>query len=368
MCRKEDSMKNTINPKDLSRKTKTQKALLNPLYTFENFVVGDSNNFAFLAAKSICANSEILYNPLFIQGGMGIGKTHLMHAVGNIMQSQGKKVIYVTVESFLCDFMKHLSSKTMDRFRLKYHKCDLLLIDDIQSIIGKSQTQEELFHIIEALRANNKQIVLTSNKTLSQFVNLDERLKSRFVCGLIVAIKPAELETKKEIIKKKCEIKRLLLDDESIHYIATAIENNPYEIEGVINKLSAYSELMGVDVTIDFIKNILQDQIAERHIDITIDLIMDTVAKALNVKTSEIRSKSQNSNIVDSLHIAIYLARTLTPSAMPELAQYFGMKDHAEVSRTLNKINERIKNDEDFRVKLDELTQKVSSCQREKSL
>lgn len=349
-------------PKVPSRKAKAPKSFLNPLFTFDNYVVGDSNNFVFESAKSVSSNPGALYNPLFIQGGIGIGKTHLMHAIGNILQEQGKKVIYTSIEFFLTDFTKHLSGRTMDRFKLKYRKCDLLLIDDIQFLSDKYSIQEEIFSIIEALRAENKQIVIASDKSPNQIKNLADRLRSRFVSGLIVSINPLGLDTKIEIIKKKCEAYSLHLDDEIIHDIASATKNT-FEIQGIITKLNAYSQLMGVGVTIDFIKNILQDQIPERHIKITIDLIMDTVAKVLNVKTSVIRSKSQNSDIVYALHIALYLARTLTPSSMPQLAQYFGMKDYTVVSQTLEKINKRIKNDEEFRIKLDELTQKVSSCQ-----
>jgi chromosomal replication initiator protein len=333
---------------------------LNPSYTFDNFVVGGSNKFAFLAAKSASTKPGLVYNPLFIHGGVGLGKTHLMHAVGNVMAVQGKTVIYTSVENFLNDFMRYLRNKTMEKFKDKYRKCDLLLIDDVQFLSGKIQVQEEFFHTFEALKNENKQIIITSDQHPSKIIGLEERLKSRFEWGLIANIQPPELETKIEIIKKKCEINRVKLDTDVINYIATVIENNTRQIEGIITKLNAYSQLMGVDVTIEFTKNILQDQIAEKRIDITIDLIMETVAKELNVKSSEIRSKSRNSNIIYARRIAIYLARTLTPNSMPQLAQYFGMKDHTAVSHTMKKINELIKNDEDFKTKLDELTQKIS--------
>jgi len=344
----------------LSKDNNRQDALLNPSYTFENFVVGGSNKFAFLAAKSASSKPGIVYNPLFIHGGVGLGKTHLMHAVGNILQAQGKNVIYTSVENFLNDFMRYLRNKTMEKFKDKYRKCDLLLIDDVQFLSGKIQVQEEFFHTFEALKNENKQIIITSDQHPSKIIGLEERLKSRFEWGLVANIQPPELETKIEIIKKKCEINRVQFDTDVINYIATVIENNTRQIEGIITKLNAFSQLMGVDITIDFVKNILQDQIAERRIDITIDLIMETVANELNVKVSEIRSKSRNSNIVYARRIAIYLARTLTPNSMPQLAQYFGMKDHTAVSHTMKKINELIKNDEDFKIKLDELTQKIS--------
>jgi len=335
-------------------------SLLNPSFTFQNFVVGDSNNFAFIAAKNVSEKPGVVYNPLFIYGGVGLGKTHLMQSVGNVMLSQGKTVIYTSVEQFLNDFTRHLSNRTMDRFKDKYRKCDLLLIDDIQFLSNKNQIQEEFFHTFDALRNENKQIIITSDKPPKKIGGLEERLKSRFESGLVADIQPPELETKIEIIKKKCEINRVKLDREVINYVATIIENNTREIEGILSKLNAYSQLMGVDITIEFARNVLKEQMAEKRSNITTDLIMDTVAKELNIKPSEIRSKSRNSNIVYARRIAIYLSRTLTPNSMPQLAQYFGMKDHTAVSHTMKKIQELMKNDEDFRVKIEELSNKVS--------
>jgi chromosomal replication initiator protein len=344
---------------------KTPVALLNPSYTFQNFVVGGSNNFAYVAAKSVSEKPGIVYNPLFIYGGVGLGKTHLMQAVGNVMLAQGKTVIYTSVEQFLNDFSRHLSNRTMDRFKDKYRKCDLLLIDDIQFLSNKNQIQEEFFHTFEALRNENKQIIITSDKHPKKIAGLEERLKSRFEWGLVADIQPPELETKIEIIKKKCEINRVKLDKEVINYVATIIENNTREIEGILSKLNAYSQLMGVDVNIEFARNVLKEQMAEKRNNITTDLIMEIVSKELNVKTSEIRSKSRNSNIVYARRIAIYLSRNLTPNSMPQLAQYFGMKDHTAVSHTMKKINELIKNDEDFKVKIDELSNKISTMTSE---
>ncbi len=344
---------------------KTPVALLNPSYTFGNFVVGGSNNFAYVAAKSVSEKPGIVYNPLFIYGGVGLGKTHLMQAVGNVMLAQGKTVIYTSVEQFLNDFSRHLSNRTMDRFKDKYRKCDLLLIDDIQFLSNKNQIQEEFFHTFEALRNENKQIIITSDKHPKKIAGLEERLKSRFEWGLVADIQPPELETKIEIIKKKCEINRVKLDKEVINYVATIIENNTREIEGILSKLNAYSQLMGVDVNIEFARNVLKEQMAEKRNNITTDLIMEIVSKELNVKESEIRSKSRNSNIVYARRVAIYLARNLTPNSMPQLAQYFGMKDHTAVSHTMKKINELIKNDEDFKVKIDELSNKISTITAE---
>ncbi len=344
---------------------KIPQALLNPSYTFQNFVVGGSNNFAFVAAKNVSEKPGIVYNPLFIYGGVGLGKTHLMQAVGNVMLAQGKTVIYTSVEQFLNDFSRHLSNRTMDRFKDKYRKCDLLLIDDIQFLSGKNQIQEEFFHTFEALRNENKQIIITSDKHPKKIGGLEERLKSRFEWGLVADIQPPELETKIEIIKKKCEINRVKLDRDVINYVATIIENNTREIEGILSKLNAYSQLMGVDINIEFARNVLKEQMAEKRINITIDTIVEIVSKELNVKSSEIRSKSRNSGIVYARRIAIYLSRNLTPNSMPQLAHYFGMKDHTAVSHTMKKIQEIMKNDEDFKIKVDELSNKISAMTQE---
>jgi chromosomal replication initiator protein len=348
------------NPIAVQNVERPSGSLLNPSYTFQNFVVGDSNNFAYIAAKNVSEKPGVIYNPLFIYGGVGLGKTHLMQSVGNVMLSQGKTVIYTSVEQFLNDFLRHLNNKTMDRFKDKYRKCDLLLIDDIQFLSNKNQIQEEFFHTFDALRNENKQIIITSDKPPKKIGGLEERLKSRFESGLVADIQPPELETKIEIIKKKCEINRVKLDRDVINYVATIIENNTREIEGILSKLNAYSQLMGVDITIEFARNVLKEQLAEKRSNITIDLIMETVAKELNIKPSEIRSKSRNSNIVYARRIAIYLSRSLTPNSMPQLAQYFGMKDHTAVSHTMKKIQELMKNDEDFRMKIEELSNKVS--------
>lgn len=342
-------------------KEKIKHSLLNPSHTFENFVVGGSNQFAYAAAKNVSEKPGDIYNPLFIYGGVGIGKTHLMQAVGNILQNQGKDVIYTSVEQFMNDFLRHLRNNSMDRFKDKYRKCDLLLIDDIQFLSNKESLQEEFFHTFEALKNDKKQIIITSDKHPKQIGGLEERLKSRFEWGLIADIKPPELETKINIIRKKCEINRIKLNNDVVNYIATIIENNAREIEGILSKLHAYAKLMNIDINIEFAKNVLKEQQRENRANITIDMIMDIVAKELNVKPSEIKSKSRSKNIVYARRIAIYLCRDLTTNSMPQLAQFFGMKDHTAISHTMKKINELIKNDEDFKTKIEELNNKIKS-------
>ncbi|PHR54779.1 MAG: chromosomal replication initiator protein DnaA [Arcobacter sp.] len=339
------------------------QSLLNPAYTFENYVVGTSNQFAYSAAQSVCEQPGKAYNPLYIYGGVGLGKTHLMQAVGNRLQALGKSVIYSSIEQFVNDFTRHLRNQTMDRFKDKYRNCDVLMIDDVQFLSGKVQTQEEFFHTFETLRAQNKQIILTSDKHPKQIAGIEERLLSRFEWGLVTDIQPPELETKIAIINKKCEINRVNITKDVIDYIATIIDNNAREIEGILSKLHAYAKLMNQEITLEFTKNVLKEHIKEQRENITIDDIVKFVSKELNVKPSEIRSKSRSRNIVYTRRISIYLARSLTQNTMPQLAQYFGMKDHTTISHTMKKINELLKTDENFKLKIDELNNKISAGQ-----
>ena len=358
------TLKNSVNKVETKQKVEKKvqtHSLLNPSHTFDNFMVGGSNQFAYSAVKSVSEKAGELYNPLFIHGGVGLGKTHLMQAAGNVYQNQGKVVIYTTVEQFLNDFIRHIRNQTMDRFQEKYRKCDVLLIDDIQFLSNKENIQEEFFHTFEALKGNGKQIILTADKHPKKIGGLEKRLQSRFEHGLVADIQPPELETKIAIIKNKCEINKVVLTNDIINYIATVIESNVREIEGILSKLHAYSQLMHVDINLEFTKNILKDQMQENRASLTLDTITKSVAKDLNIKPSEIRSKGRSKNLVYARRISIYLCRELTQNTMPQLAQYFGMKDHTAISHTLKKINELMENDEDFKVKIEELTNKITS-------
>lgn len=357
------SLKNDLDRRKITKKSeqKTSHSLLNPSHSFDNFMVGGSNQFAYAAVKNVSENAGNVYNPLFIYGGVGLGKTHLMQAAGNVFQNQGKNVIYTTVEQFLNDFIRHVRNKTMDRFQEKYRKCDVLLIDDIQFLSNKDSIQEEFFHTFEALKGDGKQIILTADKHPKKIGGLEKRLQSRFEWGLVADIQPPELETKIAIIKNKSEINKVKLTPDIINYIATVIDNNVREIEGILSKLQAYSQLMHVDINLEFTKNVLKDQMQENRANLSLDSITSTVAKELNIKPSEIRSKGRSKNIVYSRRIAIFICRELTQNTMPQLAQYFGMKDHTAISHTLKKINELILTDEDFKTKIDELTNKITS-------
>lgn len=336
-------------------------SLLNKSHSFSNFMVGGSNQFAYSAVKSVSENAGKVYNPLFIYGGVGLGKTHLMQAAGNVFQNEGKTVIYTTVEQFLNDFTRSIRNNTMERFREKYRKCDVLLIDDIQFLSNKEGIQEEFFHTFEALKGDGKQIIFTADKHPKKIAGLQARLQSRFEWGLVADIQPPELETKIAIINKKCEINKVKLSRDIVNYIATVIDSNVREIEGILSKLHAYSQLMHVDIDLAFTKNVLKDQINESRANVTMESITAFVAKELNIKPSEIRSKGRSKNIVYARRITIYICRELTQNTMPQLAQYFGMQDHTAISHTIKKINTLIEEDEDFRLKIEELTNKITS-------
>ena len=358
------TLKNTIEKQKTKKvvEVKQGSSLLNPSHTFSNFMVGGSNQFAYAAVKSVSENAGNVYNPLFIYGGVGLGKTHLMQAAGNVYYNEGKVVIFTTVEQFLNDFTRSIRNNTMERFREKYRKCDVLLVDDIQFLSNKEGIQEEFFHTFEALKGNGKQIIFTADKHPKKIGGLQERLQSRFEWGLVADIQPPELETKIAIIEKKCEINKVKLSKDIVNYIATVIDSNVREIEGILSKLHAYSQLMHIDIDLAFTKNVLKDQMRENRENIDMDMITQTVAKDLNIKPSEIKSKGRSKNLVYARRISIYICRELTQNTMPQLAQYFGMKDHTAISHTIKKINSLIEEDEDFRLKIEELTNKITSA------
>lgn len=335
---------------------------LNPSFTFDSFVVGSSNQFSYTASVSVAEKPGKVYNPLFLYGGVGLGKTHLLQAIGNRLALQQKSVIYATIEQFINDFTYNLRHQTMDRFRDKYRECDLLLIDDVQFLSRKEATQVEFFHTFVELIANGKQIVMTSDKHPKKIAGLDERLLSRFEAGLIADIQPPELETKIAIIEKKCELNGIKLGQDTIDFIASSLINsNIREIEGIITRLNAFAKLMGQEITLEFAKNILKEQIKEQKENVTIDNIVEVIAREMNVKPAEIKSKSRSSNIVNARRMVIYLARTLTPNSMPIIANYFGMKDHTAVSHSIKKINELISKDANIEVRINELINKIKT-------
>jgi len=348
------SKNNTLKQLD-----KLKNEMLNPLYTFENFVVGSSNQYAYAVSKAIAEKPGILYNPVFIYGSTGLGKTHLMNAIGNYAQSIGKAVIYATIEQFLNDFTYHLQNSSMVSFRKKYRECDVLLVDDVQFLSGKVEVQKEFFNTFNELHSSGKQVVLASDKPYKKINDLEERLKSRFGWGLIADVTMPELKTKIEIIKKKCELDNIDLHDKIIYYIATNMGENIREIESAIINLNAYATLMRQDITFEFAKNVLKEQLQEKNEIVTVEDIISVVSRELNIKPSEIKSKKRTGNITKARRICIYLAREVTSNSTPSIASYFNMKDHTAISHNIKKTIELMKDNEVFKLIVEDIKCKV---------
>lgn len=342
-----------------------KSSILNPSFTFESFVVGESNKFCFNLSKDIAQNQAKNYNPLFISGGTGLGKTHLLNAIGNYNVNH-KNVILITSEEFLNDWLTHMNNKSMDRFRNKYRNCDYLLIDDIQFFSNKPGIQEEFFHTFNTLKDNNRQIVLTSDKPIQELKGMEDRLKSRFQSGIISQIYPPELETKIQIIKKKCELDLIQLDDESIKHIALNINSNIRTIEGILTTINTYSSIMNQEITLDLVKNTIKNFKKINNEKITLDEIIDSVAKNMNIKQSDIKSKKRTKDILTARKIIIYLGRKLAENSMQELARILNMKDHSTISKAIKKIQEEVEINDSLRIRIKEIEIKIKDSKNNK--
>jgi chromosomal replication initiator protein len=336
-----------------------ESTILNPSYTFDSFVVGSSNQMAYNASLAVSNKPGIQYNPLFIYGGTGLGKTHLLQAVGNHAIENGKTVIYVTIEQFMNDFTFSIKNKNMEHFRNKYRKCDVLLIDDIQFLSGKEQTQEEFFHTFNELHNAKKQIVMTSDRLPSQIAGLVDRLKSRFEWGLTADVQIPGLETKIAIIEKKSELNGISLTREIINFIATNLDNSIREIEGVLIRINASASLLNQEITLPMVQGLLKEQIKETKENIKLPDVINIVANQLNIKPSDIKSKKRTATVANARRVVIYLARELTHNSMPDIAKFLGMKDHSSISHNIKKANELIEKDENFKLIIENLKNKI---------
>ncbi len=346
----------------ISEKAKNETAestILNPSYTFDSFVVGSSNQMAYNASLAVSNKPGIQYNPLFIYGATGLGKTHLLQAIGNNAIEHGKTVIYVTIEQFMNDFTFSIKNKNMEHFRSKYRKCDILLIDDIQFLSGKEQTQEEFFHTFNELHNAKKQIVMTSDKLPSQIAGLVDRLKSRFDWGLTSDIQPPELETKIAIIEKKSELNGIHLTRDIVNYIASNLDSSIRGIEGILIKINASASLLNQEINLELAQNLLKEQIKEQKENIKLPDIISLVANELNIKPSDIKSKKRTATVANARRVVIYLARELTHNSMPDIAKFLGMKDHSSISKNIQKTNKLIETDENFKLIIQNLKNKI---------
>lgn len=338
-------------------------ATLNPKYTFDSFVIGNSNRFAHAASLAVAESPAKAYNPLFIYGGVGLGKTHLMHAIGHyILQNNSKsKVVYVSSEKFTNELINAIKDDKNEEFRNKYRNIDVLLIDDIQFIAGKERTQEEFFHTFNALHDASKQIILSSDRPPKEIPTLEDRLRSRFEWGLIADIQAPDFETRMAILKKKADVEKLNVANEVMVYIATKIKSNIRELEGALIRIVAYSSLTGREITVDLATEALKDIISNkqsRHI--TIETIQDVVSSYYNLRVEDLKSQRRTRNIAYPRQIAMYLSRKLTDLSLPKIGEEFGGRDHTTVIHAYEKISGNLKNDEVTQNTINDLTKKLT--------
>ncbi|MBV8628349.1 MAG: chromosomal replication initiator protein DnaA, partial [Paraburkholderia sp.] len=310
-----------------------ERSKLNPVLTFDNFVTGKANQLARAAAIQVADNPGISYNPLFLYGGVGLGKTHLIHAIGNqlLMDKAGARIRYIHAEQYVSDVVKAYQRKAFDDFKRYYHSLDLLLIDDIQFFSGKSRTQEEFFYAFEALVANKAQVIITSDTYPKEISGIDDRLISRFDSGLTVAIEPPELEMRVAILMRKAQSEGVSLNEDVAFFVAKHLRSNVRELEGALRKILAYSKFHGREITIELTKEALKDLLTVQNRQISVENIQKTVADFYNIKVADMYSKKRPANIARPRQIAMYLAKELTQKSLPEIGELFGGRDHTTV-------------------------------------
>ena len=333
-------------------------SVLNPRYTFDSFVVGNSNRFAHAASLAVAEAPAKAYNPLFLYGGVGLGKTHLMHAIGHLAfeRDNNVNVVYVTSETFTNDLITAIGKKSMVEFRNKYRNVDVLLIDDIQFVAGKESTQEEFFHTFNSLYEANRQIVISSDRPPKEIPTLEERLRSRFEWGLITDIQPPDLETRIAILKKKADLENYRVDPDVLSYIATHIQSNIRELEGAFVRVVAYANLNNAAVTVETASAALKDLIqAPKNRPITIEQIQEAVSNHYGIKVAEMKSKKRTKKIAFPRQVAMYLSRELTDSSLPQVGAEFGGRDHTTVIHACDKIQAAMKMDPALQMTVKEL-------------
>ncbi len=321
-----------------------EESKLNPKYTFDSFVVGPSNRFSHAAALAVSESPAKAYNPLFIYGKVGLGKTHLMQAIGHhILNAKSNiKFIYISSEKFTNQLINAIQNRTTLKFRQMYRNVDLLLIDDIHFIAGKEATQEEFFHTFNTLYDAHKQIVVSSDRSPKDIPALEERLVSRFEWGLVTDIQPPDLETRIAILRKKAQREGVTVPDEVTYFIGEKISSNIRELEGALIRVAAYAKLVGHEVNLDLVKEVLKDMLVESEARVTIEVIQQKVAQYFDVRVSDMRSKRRTKTIVYPRQIAMYLSRDLTDSSLPEIGEWFGGRDHSTVLHAYDKIEKDI--------------------------
>jgi chromosomal replication initiator protein len=328
----------------------TTNAGLNPRYTFDTFIVGSSNQFAHAAARAVAEAPSRSYNPLFVYGGVGLGKTHLMHAVGHyvLQHDRNLKLTYISSERFMNEMINAVRYDRVIDFRERYRSVDVLLVDDIQFLAGKEGTQTEFFHTFNALYDSQKQIVLSSDCPPHEIPALEERLRSRFEWGLIADIQSPDLETKVAILKKKAEAEAVPLTDDVAIYIAGRIKSNIRELEGSLIRLVAYASLTGQEISLTLAQEVLRNILDHEEKAVTIEIIQKYVADYYNLKLAELKSRNNSKSVAMPRQIAMYLCKSLTHASLPEIGRSFGGKHHSTVIHSIRKVDELRKKDSDF--------------------
>ncbi|MGE5590280.1 MAG: chromosomal replication initiator protein DnaA [Bacillota bacterium] len=337
---------------------------LNPKYTFDTFVVGNSNRFAHAASLAVAETPARAYNPLFVYGGVGLGKTHLMHAIGHFVLTQdpAARVAYVSSETFTNEFINCLRDNKTVEFQNRYRSVDVLLIDDIQFLAGKERTQEEFYHTFNAIHEANKQIVISSDRPPNEIPTLEERLRSRFEWGLICDIQPPDLETRIAILRKKAKTESLTVADDVIVYIASHIETNIRQLEGALNRVMAYATIHSVAVNLETAAEALRDILPQsKPRQITIDLIQDVVSSYYNLRVEDFKVRKRTRAVAFPRQVAMYLARELTDASLPKIGEEFGGRDHTTVIHACEKISQDMAADETLAQSVKDLIERIRS-------
>lgn len=336
---------------------------LNPKYTFKTFVVGASNQFAHAASRAVADAPAETYNPLFIYGGVGLGKTHLLNAIGNhVAERMDVRIAYVTTEQFTNEVINSIRYDKMIELRKRYRNIDMLLIDDVQFLAGKERTQEEFFHTFNALYEARKQIVLSSDRFPKEMPDMEERLRSRFGWGLIADLQPPDIETRIAILRKKSEDEGIGLPEDVVQFLAANMKSNIRELEGSLVRLGAYSSLTGQTITMEMAKNVLRDIIGEKRRIITMDDIEEAVSTRFHVKISELKSRRRSKTLVHPRQIAMYLCRELTDASFPEIGRHFGGKDHTTIIHACKQIAKAKEHDTNLQSTLESLKTEITKA------
>src|SRR3954447_9007923 len=337
-------------------------AQLNSRYTFDNFVIGSGNQFARAATMAVAERPSKAYNPLFLYGGVGMGKTHLMHAIGHDVKRRqpSASICYVSAEKFTNEMITSLRNDRMVSFRDRFRTVDVLLVDDIQFIAQKERTQEEFFHTFNALHESMKQIVIASDRPPKELAEIEDRLRSRFEWGLIADIQPPDLETKVAILQKKAETEQVTLPTDVALFIASNIRSNVRELEGALIRLIAYSSLTGTEINIQTVQQCLKQYIDMQVRKITIESIQRAVAKQFGMKVVDLKQKNNSRNVVVPRQIAMYLAKQMTEASLPEIGRQFGNKHHTTVMHSIAKIDEQRRSDKDLHRMLNKIQEQLN--------